>query len=70
VQPPIKPGSALIFTEALTHGTRKWVADHERIALFYKYLPAYMPMLRTLPKHATEKMTDSQRAWVTRRLQD
>ena len=37
-----KAGSAVIFTEALTHGTLPWTADHERRALFYRYTPGYM----------------------------
>ena len=32
-------GTAIIFTEALTHGTLPWVADHERRTLFLKYSP-------------------------------
>src|SRR5205814_7276584 len=36
VQPPLKAGDALIFTEALTHGTLPWMASHERRALLYK----------------------------------
>ena len=39
---PLKAGSALIFTEALTHGTLSWTAAHERRALFYRYTPGHM----------------------------
>ena len=39
---PLKAGSALIFTEALTHGTLPWTAEHERRALFYRYTPGHM----------------------------
>ncbi len=41
-QPALRAGSMLIFTEALTHGTRDWRASHERVALFYKYSPAWL----------------------------
>ena len=34
---PMKAGSALIFTEALTHGTLPWTASHERRILLYRY---------------------------------
>ncbi len=34
-----KAGSAIIFTEALTHGTMPWTADHERRSMLYKYSP-------------------------------
>lgn len=34
---PMKAGSAVIFTEALTHGSLPWQADHERRTLLYRY---------------------------------
>ena len=34
---PVTAGSAVIFTEALTHGTWPWTADYERRAIFLKY---------------------------------
>jgi ectoine hydroxylase-related dioxygenase (phytanoyl-CoA dioxygenase family) len=40
-QPPVEAGDALIFTEALIHGTMPWSADHERRALLYKYSPGH-----------------------------
>jgi hypothetical protein len=36
---PVKAGSAVIFTEALTHGTLAWKGNRERRTLFYKYSP-------------------------------
>ena len=33
----MRAGSALIFTEALTHGTFPWTASHERRTLLYRY---------------------------------
>jgi Phytanoyl-CoA dioxygenase (PhyH) len=41
VQPPLEAGDALIFTEALIHGTSPWTANHERRALLYKYSPGH-----------------------------
>ncbi|MEZ4863890.1 MAG: phytanoyl-CoA dioxygenase family protein [Caldilineaceae bacterium] len=41
VQPPVEAGDALIFTEALIHGTMPWTADHERRAFLYKYSPGH-----------------------------
>jgi hypothetical protein len=35
----VKAGSAIIFTEALTHGTLPWHGAGERRTLFYKYSP-------------------------------
>lgn len=42
VHVPAKAGSAIIFTEALTHGTWPWTADYERRVLLYKYTPGHM----------------------------
>ena len=39
---PHRAGSAIIFTEALTHGTLPWTAEHERRALLYRYTPGNM----------------------------
>ncbi len=41
VQPEVEAGDALIFTEALIHGTLPWTADHERRAFLYKYSPGH-----------------------------
>lgn len=35
----LKAGSAIIFTEALTHGTLPWRGENERRTMFYKYSP-------------------------------
>ena len=35
----VKAGDVLIFTEALTHGTFPWQAEHERRSLLFKYSP-------------------------------
>ncbi|MFW6174465.1 MAG: phytanoyl-CoA dioxygenase family protein [Chloroflexota bacterium] len=40
VVPHAPAGSAVIFTEALTHGTMPWKASHERRSLLFKYSPA------------------------------
>ena len=32
-----KKGSAVIFSEALTHGAQPWVASHQRRTLLYRY---------------------------------
>ncbi|MEE2657653.1 MAG: phytanoyl-CoA dioxygenase family protein [Candidatus Latescibacterota bacterium] len=41
VNPNLKAGDMLIFTEALVHGTRKWESDKRRRSLLYKYSPGY-----------------------------
>lgn len=33
-------GTAIVFTEALAHGTLPWRASHERRTVFYKFSPA------------------------------
>lgn len=49
---PQKAGSAIIFTEALTHGTAKWTADWERRSLLCKYSPGAISWLRDYPSAA------------------
>ena len=41
VQPAIKAGDVLFFTEALIHGTKPWTASHQRRSLLYKYSPGH-----------------------------
>lgn len=40
-QPEVDAGDALIFSEALVHGTMPWTADHQRRAFLYKYSPGH-----------------------------
>lgn len=42
VHPTLRAGDALIFTEALMHGSRQWMAHHTRTALIYSYAPGYL----------------------------
>ena len=39
IVPDAPAGSAVIFTEALTHGTAAWTADYQRRSLLFKYSP-------------------------------
>lgn len=41
VNPSLRAGDMLIFTEALVHGTRLWKSDHRRRSLLYKYSPGH-----------------------------
>jgi len=62
VHVPIRAGSALIFTEALTHGTLDWAAQYERRALLYKYSPAHEARGRAQrSEELLARMTDRQR---------
>ncbi|HEY3080956.1 MAG TPA: phytanoyl-CoA dioxygenase family protein [Chloroflexota bacterium] len=45
-QVPQRAGSAIIFTEALTHGTWPWTAETERRSLLYKFSPGHMSWSR------------------------
>ena len=36
---PARPGDAIVFTEALTHGTLPWTSDDDRQTIFYKFSP-------------------------------
>ncbi len=40
--PEMPAGSVLLFSEALTHGTAVWRADHERRTLLYKYSKSHL----------------------------
>lgn len=39
---PMRAGDAVIFTEALTHGTFPWQAKHQRRSLFFKFSPRHL----------------------------
>ena len=55
-------GSAVIFTEALSHGTLPWTGKHERRTLFFKYSPHSLAW--AVPHYDADKypdLTESQR---------
>lgn len=59
---PQQAGDVLIFTEALTHGTLPWQADHERRSLLYKYCPAQISWSEhRRPEELYERLTDRQK---------
>ncbi|MBN98282.1 MAG: hypothetical protein CME16_03395 [Gemmatimonadetes bacterium] len=41
-----KAGDAVIFSEATTHGTLKWQAEHQRRTLIYRYSPRFQALAR------------------------
>jgi ectoine hydroxylase-related dioxygenase (phytanoyl-CoA dioxygenase family) len=56
-----KAGDVVIFTEAVTHGTLPWTADHQRRSVLIRFSPgnlAYVPGNKSM----LEGMTDAQRA--------
>lgn len=53
-----RAGSAIIFTEALTHGTLPWKAAHERRSILYKYSPGPLTYARTYLPAGVEKVLD------------
>lgn len=54
VHVPAKAGDVIIFTEALTHGTLQWTADHERRSLLYKYAPGHLSWASRYPTASDE----------------
>ena len=61
-----KAGDAVIFSEACTHGTLPWTADHQRRAILYKYNAGHMSwggggMPGSLPAYWDE-LTEPQQA--------
>lgn len=51
-----KAGSAIIFTEALSHGTLPWTASHERRAVLYKYTSGTMYMAQSYLGEGVEEL--------------
>ena len=47
VCPKAPAGSVTLFSEATTHGTQAWTADHERRTLLYKYCASQLTWSRT-----------------------
>lgn len=45
----LKAGDAVIFSEALTHGTYPWTGDHERRTYLMKYAPGTVATQDTYP---------------------
>lgn len=41
VEIALQAGDVVIFTEALTHGTSPWRAEHDRLSMLYKYAPGH-----------------------------
>ena len=53
-----KAGSAVLFTEALTHGTLPWKADHERRSILYKYSPGTLSYSKRYVPPGVEDVLD------------
>ena len=51
VTPEMPAGSVILFTEALTHGTANWHADHQRRTLLYKYCVSHIAWKTTRVAH-------------------
>ncbi|HLZ09725.1 MAG TPA: phytanoyl-CoA dioxygenase family protein [Chloroflexota bacterium] len=65
-QVPQPAGSAIIFTESLTHGTWPWNAHHERRSLLYKYSPGHMAWGRDYPM--VDDVPDAEWSVTSRRI--
>lgn len=62
VQPAASAGDAIIFTEALVHGTLPWNASHDRRALLYKFSPGHSAWRQDYYRPEDyENLTDQQR---------
>ena len=49
-------GTAILFTEALTHGTLPWRGQAERRTIFYKYSP--YPLAYATPRYKPDEFAD------------
>jgi ectoine hydroxylase-related dioxygenase (phytanoyl-CoA dioxygenase family) len=67
-QIPIKAGSAVVFTEALIHGTLPWVSPKDRRTIFVRYAPGAVNFRRSMLPSGYEqlepRLTSLQRAIV------
>ena len=62
VIPEAPAGSVTFFSEALTHGTAAWRADHHRYTLLYKYCASQLTWSRTrVTAPAGIELTERQR---------
>ena len=63
-----RAGAAVMFTEALTHGTHPWRASHDRRAILYKYTPGTLQMAQSYLSQGVEasleEFTSAQRAMM------
>ncbi len=59
-------GDVIIFTEALTHGTRPWQADHDRRSVLMRYTAGNLAYSSRYIRDAYDgflsELTDAQRA--------
>ena len=62
VDVPVQAGDVVVFSEALTHGTRPWQGPHERRTLLYKYSPGNSAWSQVeWPDELLERCTPRQR---------
>lgn len=63
VNPSLKAGDMLIFTEALVHGTISWKSNRRRRSILYKYSPGYSSWAQpdSLKKYEALATSDVQR---------
>jgi ectoine hydroxylase-related dioxygenase (phytanoyl-CoA dioxygenase family) len=65
VEVTVSAGDAIVFTEALVHGSLDWTGSEPRRVLVYKYTPGYVRYFgREWLEGALGKLTDKQRALV------
>jgi len=66
VQPVMEPGDLLLFTEAATHGTLPWKAEHQRRSAIYRFAPCTYAYGRSYnprwPDEYYADLTDAERA--------
>eukprot|EP01050_Picozoa_sp_SAG11_P010932 SAG11_NODE_1125_length_5773_cov_1.928974_3_plen_152_part_00 len=60
-QPATKAGDVVIFTEATTHGTLPWTAEHQRHSVLFHYSPAKLAFAGG--RHSFDRDVRSGRAW-------
>ena len=64
VVPEVAAGSAVVFTEALSHGTAKWTAKQQRRSLLFKYVPSHMAFSRRQARPPTNVELTARQRWL------
>ena len=64
VVPEVAAGSAVIFTEALSHGTAEWAAEEQRRSLLFKYVPSHMAFSRRQARPPTNVELTARQRWL------
>ena len=64
VVPEVPAGSAVVFTEALSHGTAEWTVEEQRRSLLFNYVPSHMAYSRRQASPPTNVELTARQKWL------